>query len=198
MQTNRIAVSRPNVLARAAHLILFCFCSHLAGAAAPLQITDSRLLNGKFALGWTAGANSYEVQRTESLAAPNWTTVLATVRTNATLSLVGNSGYYRLQNAGTNSSYLVLTMTNLTTTDALTLTLEPQTNTDMVFDLPAGANGVNLTQIVLAGSELQKFDIAFPSEGSFTIVTNGNPTSWGGSWTNSPVLERTKSPIRVI
>ena len=77
-------------------------------------------------------------------------------------------------------------MTNLTTTDALTLTLEPRTNSDMVFDLPAGMNGVDLTQMELPGSELQKFDIAFPSEGSFTIVTNGNPTALGGSWTNSP------------
>ena len=186
MQSNRrIAVIRPNLLARVVYLILFCFCSHLVGDAAPLQITDSRLLNGEIALAWTASANSYEVQRTESLAAPNWTTVLATVRTNAVLPLSGNSGYYRLS-ASTSSSSLVLTMTNLTTTDALTLTLEPQTNADMVFDLPSGANGVDLSQIVLAGSELQKFGIAFPSEGGFTIVTNGNPTSWGGSWTNSP------------
>ena len=131
---------------------------HLAGDAAPLQITDSRLLNGEFALAWTTSANSYEVQRTESLDAPNWTTVLATVRTNAVLPLSGNSGFYRLT-ASTNSSSLVLTMTNLTTTDALTLTLEPQTSADMVFDLSSGANGVDLTQIVLAGSELQKFDI---------------------------------------
>lgn len=186
MQTNRIALIRPNLLARAVSLILFCFCSHLAGDAAPLQITDSRLLNGKFALAWTASANSYEVQRTESLAAPNWTTVLATVRTNADLPLAGVAGYYRLQNASTSSSYLVLTMTNLTTTDALTLSLEPQTNADMVFDLPTDANGVGLTQLVLAGSELQKFDIAFPSAGGFMIATNGNPTAWGGSWTNWP------------
>ena len=77
-------------------------------------------------------------------------------------------------------------MTNLTTTDALTLSLEPQTSADMVFDLPFGANGVGLTQIIVAGSELQKFDIAFPSDGIFTIVTNGIATAWGGSWTNSP------------
>ncbi len=77
-------------------------------------------------------------------------------------------------------------MTNLTTADTLTLTLEPRTNADMVFDLPAGENGVGLTELILAESELQKFDIAFSSEGGFTIVTNGNPTAWGGSWTNSP------------
>ncbi len=82
MQTNRIAAIRPNLWTRTVYLFLLFFCSHLAGGAAPLQITASSLLNGKFALTWMGSANSYEVQRTESLAAPNWTTVLATVRTN--------------------------------------------------------------------------------------------------------------------
>jgi len=184
MQMDRNSAIHPNLSALAVCLILSCI--HVAADPTPLQITDASLLDGTLALAWSPGGNSYEVQRTDSLAAPNWTTVLATVRTNAAFPLTGTSGYYRLQNPATNSDSLVLTMTNLTTADSLTLSLEPQTNTDLVFDLPSGANGVGLTQIIVAGTELQKFDIAFPSDGFFTIETNGVATAWGGSWTNSP------------
>lgn len=185
MQINRIAVLRPNFPKPAVCLMGFWFwwCGHLAGDAAPFQITNSGLLNGKIMLAWTASANSYQVQRTESLASPNWTTVLASVRTNAALPLEGRSGYFRVRNANPSSSALVLTMTNLMTTDVLTLTLQTRTNTDLVFNLPPGANGVDVTQLIFPASELQKFDIAFHSEGDFTIVTNGEPTAWGGSWT---------------
>jgi len=112
MQMDRNSAIHPNLSALAVCLILSCI--HVAADPTPLQITDASLLDGTLALAWSPGGNSYEVQRTDSLAAPNWTTVLATVRTNAAFPLTGTSGYYRLQNPATNSDSLVLTMTNLT------------------------------------------------------------------------------------
>lgn len=186
MQSNRIISMHPDSARFSFYLLLACMISQLASHAAPLQITDSHLQDGAIALAWTGNAYNYEVQTTGNLADPHWTTVLATVRTNAILPLAGNASYYRLQDASASPGSLTLNMTNLTTGDELTISLEPQTNTDMVFDLPSGANGVDLTQLVFAGSELQEFDVAFPAPGEFTIVTNGTPTSWVGAWTSSP------------
>lgn len=156
--------------------------------ADPFAITGSRFQDGKLQLEWTTNAYSYQVQRADSPVSTNWTTVLASVRTNVAVPLDGTSGFFRVRSTATDASTLTITMTNLTTGDNLTLIQEPRTNGDIVADMPAGTGGVDLTQLIFDSAELAKFDVAFTGNGGFTLLTNGTACGWGGYWdtTNGP------------
>jgi hypothetical protein len=166
--------------------VLLCNCPWQTAAVTPPRITSASTAAGKINLTWTGDSLSYEVQRAASLAAPAWTSVLATFRTNVMVPLNGEESFFRIVDPQTNSSSLALTVTNLTTGAAVTLTLQPRTNADLRFNAPTNGTGFDEVLAVFPYAELRKFDVSFNDGGHFAIVTNGAPTTYGGWWTKSP------------
>jgi hypothetical protein len=145
------------------------------------QVTQVTLGSGRLSLVWTGNSAAYEVQGTTNLAAPNWLTVLDTARTNAAVSAVAPTAFFRVVPPDTNFNSVVLNVTNETTGDTVMFTQLPQTNADLVFDGPTNYNGSGFqVQMIFPATELQKFDIAFDNQGDFTLVTNAQSIGWGG------------------
>ena len=188
MNTRSIKLPRTVNQTGAAYLaaLLLCHCPWQTVAVTPPRITSAGVAGGKINLNWTGDSLSYEVQRTASLAAPNWTSVLATFRTNVLMPLNGDESFFRVVDPKTNTSSLVLTATNLTTGASVTFTLLPRTNSDLLFSAPTNGTGFDQVLVVFPSAELRKFDVSFDDVGGFAIVTNGAPATYGGWWAKSP------------
>ncbi|HLH52571.1 MAG TPA: hypothetical protein VKY92_03055 [Verrucomicrobiae bacterium] len=155
-------------------------------AQAAQQITKVSTSGGNLQLQWSGQSDLYEVQTTASLSEPNWVPIFNTAGTNALLSSAAGSGFYRVMAAGTSSGPLIISMTNLTTGDIITWTSQLHTNhSDWVFDGPTNWNGA-APQIVFPSDQFTNFDVVYGAGGSFTIVTNGQSTGYGGWVTTTP------------
>jgi hypothetical protein len=188
MNTRSIQLPRARHPARAVCLVA-CLLLHgpwPAAAVTPPRITSASLAGGKVSLTWTGNSLSYEVQRTASLVAPNWTSVLATFRTNVLIPVNGDASFFRVVDPKTNANTLVLNATNLATGASVTLTMQPRTNADLRFNAPTNDTAFDQVLVVFPSAELRKFDVSFNDAGGFAMVTNGAPTAYGGWWTKTP------------
>ena len=180
--------SRPEP--RWAVLLLACLISWCAGPAARAadspRILSARPIEGRLLLDWDGTSYSYEVQRTTNLSLPQWNSVLATARTNASLALSGSAAYFRVIDPDTNLTRLELVATNQSTGDVIHLVKQVQTNADLVFFDAANATDSLGTQRVIPGEEQQKFDLALDGP-NFAIVTpQGQATAFRGNWLRTP------------
>jgi hypothetical protein len=150
------------------------------------QITRVSTSGGNLQLQWSGQSDLYEVQTTESLSRPNWVPLVNTAATNTLITSFGDSGFFRVMAAPTNSGPLIISVTNLTTGDIITLTSQPRTNhSNWVFDGPTNWNGAN-PEIVFPSDQFTNFDAAYTVDGGFTLLTNGQPTGYGGWVTTTP------------
>jgi len=156
-------------------------------ASEPLRLTAAALQGRALSLGWIGQATSYEVQSSLQLATPQWSTILATTRTNAAVAVSHKAAFFRVVPADTNRSSLVLNVTNELTGDTVAFTDVLQTNADLLFNGPTNWDGSGLpVQMIFPTAERDRFDIAFDGEGGFNLVTNAQSIGWGGWMTQTP------------
>lgn len=155
-------------------------------ASEPLQLTGS-ISDRAVHLSWMGQALSYEVQSTLELSTPQWSTVLATTRTNAALAVSHNAAFFRVVPAETNRSTLVLSVTNEITGESVTFTNLLQPNADLLFNGPGDWGGTGLqAQMIFPAAERDKFDIEYIGDGGFNLITNAHSIGWGGWFTQNP------------
>ena len=165
-------------------LFLFFASAPPSRAGGPPKVTQVTLSGTTLNLAWTGNSTSYLVEKTTTLAAPDWHSAALTARTNIALALTDVSAFFRVAPASTNQSSIVLSVTNMATGDTVTFTNVPQTNADLVFNDPNSSSPQS--QMIFPATELQKFDVSFDNQGGFSLVTNGQSFGWGGRIISTP------------
>ena len=155
-----------------------------------MRINETSVSNGKLEINWVGSADSFEVQRSDSLGSSGWQAVLATARTNAAIPLASQASFFRVVNPKTNGVTLLMSITNLSDGQWLTSTLLPQTNADLVFNIPTNSGGGGSFPVVYPYAEQRKFDVWLDHDGVYTqfklAPTNGASPTTGGWWMTSP------------